>query len=95
MLAPQATAKPGNMRPSILVLTGDADEFVPAVQVEDFRKEMREAMADFRVITYPGVKHSFTNPQAESHGMPQLGYSAEADRNSWKEMLTFFGRVLG
>jgi dienelactone hydrolase len=94
-LSTQTPAKRGQVQPRILVLTGGADPFIPPAAVEKFRQEMMDAGADFRIVTYPGAKHSFTNPAADSHGMPQAGYQAEADKQSWEEMLIFFKRVLG
>jgi len=92
-LEPGVKTAPGAITARVLVLTGDADEFAPAPVVEAFRQEMMAAKADARVVVYPGVKHSFTNPAAESHGMPQLGYDAEADRQSWDEMLGLFTNI--
>ncbi len=83
----------GAVKARILVQTGGADPFVPAEQVESFRKEMEAAGADVQVITYPGVKHSFTNPHADSVGMSQLGYDAQADQQSWAAMLKLFQQV--
>jgi dienelactone hydrolase len=92
-LQPAFTAAPGTIKPEILALTGEADPMVPADQVEAFRKEMTDAGARFRIVSYPGAKHSFTNPKAESHGMPQLGYNEAAARSSWTEMLELFRRI--
>jgi dienelactone hydrolase len=94
-LDPALQAKPGTIKPRILVLAGGDDPFVPLATVEKFRAEMNAAGANFRIVTYPGVKHSFTNPKAETHGMPQLGYNKEADTKSWQEMLAFFKQVFG
>lgn len=86
------TAKPG-IKPRILVMTGADDTMVTKPQVEGFRKEMTDAGADFNIITYPGAKHSFTNPDADKAGMPGLGYSATADKESWAELLKFLTRT--
>src|SRR5256886_1967010 len=77
------------------VLAGGADPFVPPEQVEAFRKEMQAAGARFEVVTYPGAKHGFTNPDAGTYGMPQLAYAAAADGQSWAAMLKLFREVLG
>ena len=43
-------------------------------------------------MNYPGVKHSFTNPDADSFGkrfeMP-LAYDAKADADSWERLQAF------
>jgi dienelactone hydrolase len=92
-LATTNRAKPGRVRARVLVLTGAADPFVPKEQVEAFTQEMKAAGAKFRVITYPGVKHGFTNPDAGKAGMDALEYNAEADKKSWAAMLELFKEV--
>jgi dienelactone hydrolase len=93
-LATEHPAEKGKVKARILVLTGTADPFVPPDQVAALEKEMKAAGARFRVIRYPGVKHSFTNPDAGKMGMEQLAYNAEADRQSWNAMLELFKKVL-
>ena len=88
-------AQPGKVKARLLVLAGGADPFVPPAQVEAFRTEMQAAGARFDIVTYPGAKHGFTNPDAASYGMPQLAYDAAADRKSWAAMLKLFREVLG
>ena len=51
------------------------------------------AGAKFEVISYPGAKHSFTNPQADKTGMDGLAYNADADAKSWAAMLDLFHQV--
>ena len=92
-LATQTPAKPGKVKARILVLAGAADPFVPPEQVEAFKKEMQAAGARFQVVSYPGAKHGFTNPDAASYGMSQLAYDAAADRESWAAMLKLFREV--
>lgn len=95
-LATTQPAQAGDIKAKILVLTGADDPFVPAEQVEQFRKEMSAAGADFKLIVYPGAKHSFTNPDADQFGKEfniPLAYNAEADQGSWREMQEFFGVI--
>jgi len=97
-LSTDAPAKPGEVKAKILVLTGADDKFVPPEQVEAFRQEMRAAGADFRIVSYPGALHGFTNPDADGaakkFNMP-IGYNADADRKSWDEMRKFFKDLFG
>jgi dienelactone hydrolase len=44
---------------------------------------------------YPGVKHSFTNPDAGKAGIDNLAYDARADRESWDAALKFLKANLG
>ena len=89
-------ALPGMIKAKILVLAGDADKFVPPAQVAAFRQEMETAKAAFRIISYPGAMHSFTNPDADKYAKEfhlPLGYNAEADKNSWEEMKRFLADI--
>jgi len=88
-------AKPGTVKPRLLVMTGAADPMVTPEQVEAFKKEMTEAGAKFDVIIYPGAKHAFTNRDAAKAGMDALVYNADADKKSWAEMLRLFKQVFG
>lgn len=86
-------AQPGKVKAHVLVLTGGADPFVPPAQVEAVRTELQAAGAHFDIVTYPGAKHGFTNPDAASYGMPQLAYDSAAARQSWAAMLKLFRAV--
>jgi len=92
-LATKTPAQSGKVKARVLVLTGGADPFVPPEQVEAFKREMQAAGGRFEVISYPGAKHGFTNPDAAKYGMPQLAYDADADRQSWTAMLKLFKEV--
>ncbi len=78
-------------RPRILVCHGDADPLVPREQVSAFQAEMDAAGADWHLHVYSGVKHGFTDPEADTHGIAALGYDASADRQSWVAMLGLLG----
>jgi len=84
---PEGPVDSGKVRARVLIMTGGADPFVPADKVEAFRKALAGAGARVEVITYPGAKHGFTNPQAGTHGMDQLAYDAPADSSSWDSLL--------
>jgi len=88
-------AEKGRIKARILVQTGGADSFVPKEQVQAFEKEMAEAGANARVITYEGAKHSFTNPDAAAAGVDGLAYDADADRTSWAALRVFLKEVFG
>ena len=93
MLATQTPAEKGKVKARVLAAAGEADPFVPAAQVEGFKQEMTAAGANFKVVSYPGAKHGFTNPDAGTYGMEQLAYNPEADKKSWAEMLKVFKEV--
>lgn len=95
------TANPahrGKVKAKILVLNGADDPFTQPEQIAAFRQEMGNAGVDYRFISYPGAKHSFTNPQADELGQRfklPLAYNAAVDKASWAELQTFLGKVLG
>ena len=94
-LATRTPAARGTVKARVLVLTGEADDFVPPQQVEAFRREMDEAGVTYDVKTYPDAQHAFTNPDADKAGLKSVKYDAKADRQSWEEMTRFLSEVLG
>lgn len=76
----------------VLVLNGAADGFVSRESIAAFAGEMAAAGTDFEFVNYRGVKHSFTNPQADAVGarfdLP-LAYDADADADAWRRMQAF------
>lgn len=89
-IPPSAPVKKGSVKAKVLILTGGADPMVPAADVARFKNELEAAGANVRVVTYPGAKHSFTNPDADKAGVDGLQYNADAARQSWEEMLGVF-----
>lgn len=77
----------------ILVCHGDRDPLVPRNQVRAFQEEMDAAGANWHLHIYSGVRHGFTDPAADSHGLPALGYDASADRQSWAATLELFDEI--
>ena len=89
-------AKKGRVAAGVLVFTGAADPFAPPAAVTAFEQEMQAAGADYELVSYPGVKHSFTNPDADQlakrFGMP-LAYDRHADEDSWQRTRTFLADI--
>jgi dienelactone hydrolase len=77
----------GEVRARIAVFNGADDPLVSSQSLAAFEAEMREAGAVFEVVSYPGVRHTFTDPQADDwarrYGLP-LGYDRHADEDSWR-----------
>ncbi len=82
-----------NIKGKILVCHGADDGFVPDKDVAAFADEMRQANVDWQMISYGGAVHSFTNPEADKHGIKGIAYNAAADRRSWEAMKQFFAEV--
>jgi dienelactone hydrolase len=89
-------AQSGKIKARIVSFTGEADPMIGADNVATFKKEMEGAGANFRVVTYPGAKHGFTNPEADELGkrfnLP-LAYNAAADKDSWEQVKTFLREI--
>ena len=82
-----------NIKAKILAISGGDDAFVPPSQVEAFEKEMRDASVDWQVVLLGGAHHAFTNPDADSHHLPNIKYDASADHRSWQLMKSFFDEI--
>lgn len=84
-----------SIKAKILVLHGDADEFVNP-EVPGFKKSMDSAGVDYTFKSYPDATHAFTNPDATANGekfnMP-IKYNAQADSASWEDMKSFFQKI--
>lgn len=93
-LQTQRPAEAGKVKAKILVNTGADDPMVPYDAVKAFEDEMNKAGADWQVISYAKTKHSFTNVDAASAGMPAaLEYNKQTDQRSWKAMVNFFEEI--
>lgn len=97
VLATDVAVKPGDIKAKIRVFHGEADPVVPPAQVEAFKTEMDNAKADYMFVAYPGVKHTFTNREADSYATQfnlPLKYDNEADTDSWTRTLEFLKATL-
>lgn len=97
-LGTETPAQPGKIKARILSFTGEDDPMIGADKVSAFKQEMEQAGANYRVVTYPGVKHSFTNPDADELGRKfslPLAYNADADKDSWQQTTEFLRKVFG
>ncbi len=84
------------IRARIISFSGEADPMIGADKVAGFKQEMESAGVHYRVVTYPGAKHAFTNPDADELGkkfnMP-IAYNAAADKDSWEQAKVFLREV--
>ncbi len=85
-------AETGKVEARIASFTGQEDPMIPMADVAAFRTEMKTAGVKALIVTYPGAKHSFTNPDATRYGKEfnlPLAYNAKADKDSWKKGMAF------
>jgi dienelactone hydrolase len=80
----------GNIKTRMLIAHGNADPFIPREILSKFQDTLDKAGADWNMITYGNVLHSFTNPKSDTRGMAALKYDKQADEHSWQAMQQFF-----
>ena len=87
----------GKMTASVLIVNGAEDSFLNPETVSSFVKEMVAGNVNFSYLNLAGVKHSFTNKQADefnkAFNIPNLKYNKQADEQSWLAMQQFFKRI--
>jgi dienelactone hydrolase len=88
--------KPTPIMAAVRVYNGAEDKFSKPEQIEALKKEMTEQKVNFKFVNYPGVVHSFTNPEATEIGkkfkMP-IAYNAQADKESWADLQNFLKEI--
>jgi len=95
-LGASSPAQPGKIKARIASFTGEADPMINAASVAAFKQEMDSAGANYKVVTYPGAQHAFTNPDADELGKQfniPLAYDEKADKDSWQQMKLFLREV--
>ncbi len=75
-----------NIQSPLLICHGADDPYVPAEEVDAFKKEMNDAGVKYQFIAYPGAVHSFTDWGADSDG---ARYNQAADEASWDAFKSF------
>jgi len=95
-LATDTKATKGGVTAQVIVFNGEADPMVTPEQIAAFKQEMETAGVTYQYVGYPGVKHSFTNPEADAFAAKfqlPLAYSASADRDSWAKLAGFLVNI--
>lgn len=77
---------------SVLILHGADDPFAPLSQVTAAAEALSQAKVSYDIELYGGAQHSFTVWAADREG---ARYNAQADRHSWRSLLTFLDQVFG
>jgi dienelactone hydrolase len=95
VLSTKVPAISGDMKASVLILTGAEDPLATLEQITTFENEMRRAaVKDWQVVKYGNTLHAFTNPIASASTMQGTQYSAQADRRSWQAIQNFLAEFL-
>lgn len=96
-LGTDTPAEAGKVKAQVRSFTGADDKMIPSAQVDSFKQEMEKAGVNYKAVVYPGVMHSFTNPDADEYAKKfslPLAYNAEADKDSWAQLKVFLADVL-
>ncbi|MFD0932219.1 dienelactone hydrolase family protein [Psychroflexus salinarum] len=85
-----------DLKAKLLIQNGAEDMMITDEQEKEFKAQLEAINADYEYIAYEGVKHSFTNKDADSlakkYDLP-LAYDKEAATKSWERMTNFFEEV--
>ncbi|MET0987197.1 MAG: dienelactone hydrolase family protein [Steroidobacteraceae bacterium] len=78
----------------LLVCTGVEDPLVPWAALTAFQNNVRNGGVNWELDIYCRAKHSFTRPDANRQSSPdRSAYDPQADRRSWRSMLSFLDEV--
>ena len=97
VLSANLPAQKDQVKAEILVLHGEDDSMVSMDDVQNFKNEMAAAEVNSQVVVYSGAKHGFSNPLADERAKANavdLGYNAEAEKNSLAAMYQLLDRCL-
>ena len=93
-LPPASAAEAKQIKPTILICNGGDDTFIPDAAIKAFREALDKGAAKYEFVSYPGVRHSFTVPGADKHGLDGLKYDKKVDEDSWQRMVKLFEEKL-
>ena len=86
--ASPAVPTAASIKPSVLVLHGDADKMVPFEHVSELREELNKVDVDWQLNIYSGAQHAFMNPDAND---PEFGtvYHERVAMQAWDALQLF------
>jgi dienelactone hydrolase len=82
------------VKAAVLVCLGADDAFIPAAKRTAFLKGLEKTTIVHKLESYAGAVHAFTNPDADSYGIPNVKYDKAADEKSWAAMRAWFAKYL-
>lgn len=83
------------VRCKVMVCAGVDDPLIPFEARERFISLMKEAGADWQLLTYGRAGHSFTDKGVDAMNMAGFAYNEVADKRSWAAMLDLFEETMG
>jgi dienelactone hydrolase len=94
-LMPPDDTQAKQIKSSIVILHGAEDTFIKPETIEQVRKSLDAAKADWYMVSYANAVHAFSNPDADNYHLPGIGYNEKAAKRSWEEMQRFFHEKWG
>jgi dienelactone hydrolase len=85
----------GRIRSKVLICHGAEDPLVKKEGIDAFMQEMRRDKVDWQFLYQGNAVHSFTEPAADTRGMPGFAYSKKAEARSWAAMSHLFEETFG
>jgi dienelactone hydrolase len=79
----------------VMVCAGIDDPLIPSDARERFISLMKDAGADWQLLTYGRAGHSFTDRSVDAMNMAGFAYDEAADKRSWSAMRAFFDETFG
>ena len=83
-----------SVKAKMLVFVGADDKFTAPEKIEKFVSGSVGVDMDYQLVVYSNTRHSFTTPQADSRGIPNLAYSKLADTRAWNAIINLFNEAL-
>ena len=80
------------IKPKVIAYQGYEDPMADKEAQRGFADEMTERQADWQLHLFGGVKHAFTNPDADNDELG-LKYNALADARSWSSFTRFLDNL--
>ena len=90
-------AKKGRVKAKVLVINPSVDDWAPEEALNALSSEMKNAGAEYQLITYPNTIHGFSRPDADSKAKKDnlpIRYDAQADKQSWNDLSAFLKTAL-
>lgn len=86
---------PEKIKAKVVAFHGWDDPLVPPDKVVALAKELTDAGADWQIHAYGYVGHGFTNPKADTFGVPGIRYNALAAERSWTSFINLLEELFG
>jgi dienelactone hydrolase len=83
------------IKAKLLIAHGGDDKFISEKSIAAFKDSLGNAKVNFLFLSFPGVVHSFTVPDADKANNPGMKYDKAADEKSWKAMQELFQERFG